>query len=249
MLYHNFCVYGTSIYSFGIFMTLLWFVTSLVMMMKTGLYYLFVLSILLLLTISFMWFKDVSVESFYFYNMYVIKGMKYGFLWFIFTETLLFGGIFWTYFDAMIVPGSKIGTGTLVNPFGIPLMNTIILLMSGVMVTISHYEFLLGIPSLLSLLFTIILSLWFLLLQMYEYYEAGFSISDGIYGSLFYMSTGFHGLHVMAGMSFLSVNLLRFCVNHFDYSHHFGYIVSILYWHFVDVVWLFLFIFVYWWPC
>jgi cytochrome c oxidase subunit 3 len=98
-----------------------------------------------------------------------------------------------------------------------------------------------------ALIVTIVLAAIFTSLQAFEYITAPFTMSDGIYGSTFYMATGFHGFHVFVGTCFLSVCLLRLYLNHFTKEHHLGFEAAAWYWHFVDVVWLFLFITIYWW--
>ena len=140
--------------------------------------------------------------------------------------------------------------GVLVNPLSIPLLNTVILLSSGVFLTYSHIclkiqKFL---RSIIALGFTIIFGIYFFLCQIYEYSHSGFSINDGVYGSTFYMLTGFHGFHVFVGTVFLIVCFFRFLLQHFTPMHHFGFEAAIWYWHFVDVVWILLFFLVYYWP-
>ncbi|KAG6439882.1 hypothetical protein O3G_MSEX001174 (mitochondrion) [Manduca sexta] len=98
-----------------------------------------------------------------------------------------------------------------------------------------------------SLFLTIMLGIYFTILQAYEYMEAPFSIADSIYGSTFFMATGFHGLHVIIGTIFLTVCFIRQLNKHFSMNHHFGFEAAAWYWHFVDVVWLFLYISIYWW--
>jgi len=141
-----------------------------------------------------------------------------------------------------------IGIDTL-NPFAIPLLNTVILLSSGASVTWSHHAILEGsfFDSTVSLLFTIILAIIFTACQYFEYINSSFTIADSVYGSCFFMATGFHGFHVFVGTCFLSVCLVRLIFDHFTSQHHLGFEAAAWYWHFVDVVWLGLFITVYWW--
>jgi heme/copper-type cytochrome/quinol oxidase subunit 3 len=133
------------------------------------------------------------------------------------------------------------------SPWGLALFNTLVLLLSGAAVTWSHYSLRVGdrFNSLLALLVTIALGITFTASQLYEYYEVTFQISDGIFGSCFFLATGFHGFHVIMGTVFLIVCALRHYFHQFTVEHHFGFEAAIWYWHFVDVVWLFLFISIY----
>ena len=140
--------------------------------------------------------------------------------------------------------------GALVDPYSIPLVNTILLLGSSVILTLSHNSLRLGRYdlSIFYLILTIICGLLFFNFQLVEYISGGFSINDGIYGSVFYLLTGFHGFHVFIGTVFLIICLVRLFQDHFSSTSHFGYEAAIWYWHFVDVVWIFLFFFIYVWP-
>jgi cytochrome c oxidase subunit 3 len=135
------------------------------------------------------------------------------------------------------------------NPFQVPLLNTAVLLASGVTVTWAHHSLIEGnrTQGLQALTATVVLGVYFTFLQAGEYYEAPFTIRDSVYGSTFFVATGFHGLHVLIGTSFLLVCLIRLYTNHFSTHHHFGFEAAAWYWHFVDVVWLFLYLSIYWW--
>jgi len=134
-------------------------------------------------------------------------------------------------------------------PFEVPAMNTMILLLSGCTVTWAHHALREGNrrAMLVGLALTIVLGLAFTSLQAYEYVHASFKFADGIYSSTFYMATGFHGFHVLVGTTFLIVCFFRARNGHFKPDHHFGFEAAAWYWHFVDVVWLFLFVSIYWW--
>ena len=138
-----------------------------------------------------------------------------------------------------------------IKPFGIPLLNTFILLLSGLTITLSHFMVLKNQlkKSASWLVVTIVLGWLFLALQVYEYHYAlvgGLRLGSGIYGSIFYLMTGFHGIHVFIGTLVLMVMWCRMFQGHFSAKEHFGFEAAIWYWHFVDVVWLMLFVFVYW---
>lgn len=140
--------------------------------------------------------------------------------------------------------------GVLINPYKVPLLNTAILLTSGFVLTLSHSylrtEYFL--PSFRSINITILMGLGFILLQGFEYTFSGFSINDGVYGSIFYMLTGFHGFHVIVGTIFLFVCSCRMWASHFTSSNHFAFEAAAWYWHFVDVVWILLYLLLYLWP-
>jgi cytochrome c oxidase subunit 3 len=135
------------------------------------------------------------------------------------------------------------------DPWGIPLLNTLILLTSGVTATWAHYALLKDDRRglVLGLILTVILGLIFTGFQAYEYLHAAFSYAGHIYGSTFFMATGFHGAHVIIGTIFLLICLIRALWGHFTPKGHFGFEAAAWYWHFVDVVWLFLFAAIYVW--
>nr|YP_010688317.1 cytochrome c oxidase subunit III [Cheiloneurus elegans]WBR65745.1 cytochrome c oxidase subunit III [Cheiloneurus elegans] len=205
----------------------------------------------------YQWWRDVVRESLYqgFHTFMVMNGIKLGMILFIVSEVMFFVSIFWCYFHMFLSPSVEIGNIwppfniEMFNPYSIPLLNTVILLSSGVSITWSHYSMLMEnkSESEKALLCTIFLGAIFSILQLYEYMMAEFTFSDSVYGSSFFMSTGFHGLHVLIGTMFLIVNYMR--MKGFNYSmlHHLGFELAAWYWHFVDVVWLFLYLLVYFW--
>jgi heme/copper-type cytochrome/quinol oxidase subunit 3/predicted secreted protein len=141
-------------------------------------------------------------------------------------------------------------SGTLIKPDRVPLINTLILLTSGALLTWSHRSLRAESfkETVISLNWVLFFAWIFMTVQFHEYMFANFSINDGIYGSTFFMLTGFHGIHVLIGSIFLFVCMCRFLLIHFTRAHHFGYEAAIWYWHFVDVIWVFLYLFIYFWP-
>jgi len=123
------------------------------------------------------------------------------------------------------------------------------LLSSGATVTWAHHAIIVRAKkhAIIALILTVVLAFIFTLFQGLEYLDAPFTITDGVFGSCFYLATGFHGFHVLIGTIALFISLIRIVFNHFTSTHHFGFEASAWYWHFVDVVWLFLFVTVYWW--
>ena len=204
-----------------------------------------------------LWFRDVTSEATYLGNhtLAVQRGLNMGVALFIVSEALFFLAIFWSFFHSALSPTVELGAKwpplgiESINPFELPLLNTVILLSSGVTVTYSHHSLIQGNRSgaLYGLVYTIILAVIFTALQFIEYTVSSFTISDGTYSSCFYFGTGFHGLHVMIGTAFLAVGFWRLLAYHLTENHHLGLESGILYWHFVDVVWLFLYISVYYW--
>lgn len=219
--------------------------------------YIILLSIPCTLICIYQWWRDVTRESTFqgWHTLPVYVGLRLGIILFIISEILFFFSFFWAYFHSSLAPSIEIGQlwpplGIKpFNPFDIPLMNTIILISSGITVTWTHHSILNKNYSerFKRLLITIILGIYFTLLQLIEYIESPFTISDSIYGSTFFIATGFHGLHVIIGTLFLSACFYRISLLHFSKLHHFGFEAAAWYWHFVDVVWLFLYISIYWW--
>nr|YP_009184215.1 cytochrome c oxidase subunit III [Naesiotus nux]ALO20567.1 cytochrome c oxidase subunit 3 [Naesiotus nux] len=224
---------------------------------RFSLLYPLIYSLILTAVLAAIWWRDIIRESTYqgFHTSYVIKGLKIGVSLFILSEVCFFFAFFWAYFHSSLAPSVEIGSVwppigiTPLSTFQVPLLNTSILLLSGVSITWAHHAIEEGKyrKALQSLLITVLLGLYFLNLQYGEYKETSFSIADSVYGSTFFMATGFHGLHVAVGVTFLSVCLYRLFSYHFDKNHHVGFLAAAWYWHFVDVVWLFLYVSVYWW--
>ena len=210
----------------------------------------------------FSWWSDVVKEANSGDHTPVVQlHHRYGMILFIASEVMFFVAWFWAYFNASLFPPAVEGIGgvwppegmTLIDPFGYPLLNTLILLCSGTTVTWAHHALIHGDREGLKkgLLATIALGLLFSGVQVYEYVHAPFAFSSenggNIYGSTFYMATGFHGAHVLIGTIFLIVCYLRAKRGDFTPKHHFGFEAAAWYWHFVDVVWLFLFATIYVW--
>ncbi len=210
----------------------------------------------LILSMSF-WWRDVISEGTYLGNhtLAVQQGLNMGVALFIVSEALFFLAIFWAFFHSALSPTIELGAHwppmgiEAINPFELPLLNTVILLSSGFTVTYAHHSLINGQRkgALNGIIVTVLLALIFTCFQGVEYTVSSFTISDGIFGSCFYFGTGFHGLHVMIGTAFIAVGLWRVLAYHSTDNHHLGLESSILYWHFVDVVWLFLFISIYYW--
>nr|YP_009441856.1 cytochrome c oxidase subunit III [Dryocoetes villosus]AOY39609.1 cytochrome c oxidase subunit 3 [Dryocoetes villosus] len=218
---------------------------------------LLIFGLMLTILISFQWWRDISRESTFqgHHTIKVAKGLRWGMILFIISEIFFFFGFFWAFFHASLSPNIELGLNwppkgiKPFNPLEIPLLNTLILLSSGMTITWTHHSLMENNfnQAMQSLSLTVILGFYFTMLQGYEYLEAPFSMADSIYGSTFFMTTGLHGLHVIVGSTFLLVCLIRLYKNHFSPIHHFGFEAAAWYWHFVDVVWLFLYISIYWW--
>jgi cytochrome c oxidase subunit 3 len=225
-----------------------------------NIHWMFGLGIVGVLTTMFFWWRDVIRESRTpgLHTPVVRIGLRYGMTLFIASEVMFFVAFFWAYFHFALYPSHVSGAAEAVwpppgirtfDPFGLPFLNTMILLLSGCTVTWAHHALLHGDRKGLiqGLALTVLLGMSFTTFQAIEYAEAPFKFTDGIYPSTFFLATGFHGFHVMVGTIFLLVCLIRSIRGDFTPQRHFGFEAAAWYWHFVDVVWLFLFICIYWW--
>ena len=211
----------------------------------------------LLLYTFYGWWRDVVKESVvnHDHTPVVKLGLRYGMILFIASEVMFFVAWFWAYFNAALFPADVGLTGwppanvATFDPWTLPLLNTPILLTSGTTVTWAHHAIQTGNQkdAVRGLGLTIVLGLIFTCVQAYEYSHAQFDFAGNIYGATFYMATGFHGFHVIVGTIFLFVCFLRARAGHFTPERHFGFEAAAWYWHFVDVVWLFLFAAIYVW--
>jgi cytochrome c oxidase subunit 3 len=217
-----------------------------------------ILGLVGVLVTMFNWWKNTIDEAHTGYHTPVVQlHLRYGMILFIASEVMFFLAWFWAFFDSAIFPSAVDAVGSqwppkgieVLSPWGFPALNTLILLCSGTTVTYAHHSLIHnnrdGLK--LGLLLTILLGLTFTGIQAYEYAHAPFAFKGSIYGSTFFMATGFHGFHVIVGTIFLIVCLIRANRGDFTPKQHFGFEAAAWYWHFVDVVWLFLFTSIYVW--
>ncbi len=236
---------------------------AMFMHQKSGGGILLLVSFAMVLYTMFVWWRDVIKEGMIekAHTREVSTGLRLGMALFIVSEILFFTAFFWSFFNASTLPKLpivddiwKIAAGVwppagieAFDPMHLPLLNTLILLLSGTTVTWAHHAILHRDQktAVTALWYTVILGAIFTCVQAYEYTHAAFGFKDGVYASNFYMATGFHGFHVLVGTIFLAICLIRAKKNQFSPEHHLGFEFAAWYWHFVDVVWLFLFVFVY----
>lgn len=209
-----------------------------------------------IILIAFQWWRDVIREAKGgFHTTLVQRGILLGFLLFLLSEIMLFVSFFWSFFHSSLAPAMELGATwppvgiNAVNPWGIPLLGSCVLLASGFVLTLGHHATILGNKDivLISLFFTVLQGAFFLFLQYNEYYYGEFTIADSVFGSVFYMTTGQHAQHVIAGALFLFVCLVRTFQDSYTTEHHLGLEFAIYYWHLVDVVWLLVFQVYYYW--
>nr|UOX27624.1 cytochrome c oxidase subunit 3 [Nippolachnus piri] len=233
------------------------FLMSNIMLMNFKFNMIFMSNLSFMILISIMWWRDVIRESTFQgkHNFYIMNLIKLSMIIFIMSEMMLFISFFWNFLHNSLAPSIELGMNwppkniIFFNPLLIPLLNTIILLTSSFTVTLTHF-YLLNNNKKKTIMFmylTIMLSLYFLILQIIEYKQALFTFSDSIFGASFYMATGFHGMHVMIGMIFLLMNLVRLINMHLSFIHHISFELAAWYWHFIDIIWLFLYMTFYWW--
>jgi cytochrome c oxidase subunit 3 len=210
---------------------------------------------MVLLTMA-LWWKDVvhEAQTEKLHTLEVRHGLRMGMGLFIASEVMFFVAFFWAFFNSsfLVSPGVTQWPPAGIEPmetWGIPFLNTLILLASGLSVNWAHHSLRHGQRSglTLGLALAVALGAVFLGLQAHEYAAAAFTFKQGVFPSVFYMATGFHGFHVFVGVSFLTVNLIRSLRGDFTTEQHVGFEAAAWYWHFVDVVWIFLFVWVYWW--
>ncbi len=232
------------------------FAVGMLFVMHNDSYWLMVVGLLMILATMYFWWRDIIREGQVGFHTKIVQlGLRYGMLLFIASEVMFFAAFFWAFFDASLFPKEAVDftwppPGVETFPaFGIPFLNTLILLLSGCTVTWAHHSLREGDRAGLvqGLALTVILGVIFTGVQAYEYGHATFGFTDGIYSSTFYMATGFHGFHVIIGTIFLTVCLIRSMRGQFTPEEHFGFEAAAWYWHFVDVVWLFLFGAIYIW--
>nr|UGN61568.1 cytochrome c oxidase subunit III [Paracyba sp.] len=229
--------------------TTVWFCNSMMLHMTIGM--------MIILLTMIQWWRDVIRESTLqgLHTEKVILSMKMGMLMFILSEVLFFASFFWSFFHSSLAPVMELGMKwpplgiVTFNPINIPMLNTMILLSSGITITWAHNALINKNYTKMNqaMLMTVVLGIYFTILQAYEYLEAPFCISDSVFGSTFFLATGFHGLHVIIGTIFILISTKRSMNLHFSKNHHVGFEASAWYWHFVDVVWLFLYMSMYWW--
>jgi len=234
-------------------------VFGIILAAHNGKYLVLSLGVLTVLTTMFFWWRDLlrEGEATGGHSAIVRLGQRYGMTLFIGSEVMFFVGFFWAYFNFLIYPDTQ-GDGQTMwppsnvhtfDPFHYPLLNTMILLLSGTTVTWAHHALLEGDRKNLirGLGITILLGMSFTFFQAVEYSHAPFKFNGGgVYSSTFFLATGFHGFHVIVGTIFLTVCWFRARAGQFTPQRHFGFEAAAWYWHFVDVVWLFLFTCIYW---
>jgi len=236
-------------------------VLGIILAAHYGDYIVITIGALIVFTVMFLWWRDVVRESRTpgIYTPVVRLGLRYGMLFFITSEVMFFVAFFWSFFNFALFPENVAGLAHPIwpppnihtpDPFHFAILMTMILLLSGTTITWAHHCLIeddrKGMLTGLGL--TILLGVAFTCTQLWEYTHSPFKFSGGgVYPSVFFLATGFHGFHVIVGTTFLTVCWFRARAGQFTPTRHFGFEAAAWYWHFVDVVWLFLFTCVYWW--
>lgn len=253
-LSHYAHITGPSPYPFIIRVHVATLALSLLCWLQFGELLTFLLVLFLTLLLAMLWGKDVYIEGLAgAHNAHVRYGLYLAFLLFLFSEWIFFVSIFWVYLDAALVP--SIWVGKIWPPYGIiapvyyglPLISTGLLLCRGLSLTWCHASLIANYRGRWGFTWTMLLGVSFLFMQVYEYYSLRFTIRDSIYGSIFYFSTGCHGLHVIVGLGFLLYSWYWVEAGAITPLVHVGFGCAVLYWHFVDVIWLLLYLLVYVW--
>ncbi len=255
---HDYHILPPSIYPFICSVAVFAMLYGAVLWMHESGPWLFLAGLVGVLYVMFGWWVEVSAESEAGDHTPVVRiGLRYGFIMFIMSEVMFFAAWFWSFFKHALYPMQTFSEGTwpppsieTFDPWHLPLMNTLILLCSGAAATWAHHALVhennrKDMRN--GLILAIVLGTVFTFMQAYEYSHAAFGFAGNIYGANFFMATGFHGAHVVIGTIFLAVCLFRLQRGAFTPEKHVGFEAAAWYWHFVDVVWLFLFFSVYIW--
>lgn len=254
MVGHSFHVLKLSRWPLLVSFVLVYFFRCLLIFFKFYIYGGLLLVVPILSYVVVIWCKDIKIEGINGYHTQPVKdGLKLGFLTFIFTEIILFFRFFWAFFDSSI--STVVDRGiiwppyfiTPLNPFDLPLINTMLLLFRRVLLTWAHILFYKNEKIIRLLVWTLILGIFFVYLQYLEYNNSPFTFRDRVYGSLFFRITGLHGSHVILGGVFLRGFLFYYIKHTYRVVHRLWIDLSRLYWHFVDVVWFFVWGFIYIW--
>ncbi len=255
---HDYHILPPSIYPFICGVAVFAMLFGAVLWMNESGPWLFLAGLVGVLYVMFGWWSEVSAESEVGDHTPVVRiGLRYGFIMFIMSEVMFFAAWFWSFFKHALYPMQTFSEGQwpppsieTFDPWHLPLMNTLILLCSGAAATWAHHALVhennrRDMRN--GLILAIMLGTVFTFMQAYEYSHAAFGFAGNIYGANFFMATGFHGFHVVIGTIFLAVCLIRLQRGAFTPEKHVGFEAAAWYWHFVDVVWLFLFFSVYIW--
>ncbi len=239
--------------SFGLLSGALALVSWLTLGNNSSIVYILVFSNIIL--ISYLWLRDVVREGQAGYHTQAVrKGLMLGFIIFLITEVLLFASFFWAFFHVSLNPSVVLAAWpplgiNAIDCWSLPLLNSLLLLSSGFIITWAHHAFIQGDKdmSLLGMIIAVLLIIVFLYIQYIEYSNSEFTIADSVYGSVFFALTGQHGLHVMAAVVLISVAIYRIYIDQITSEHALGLDMAIQYFHFTDIVWLFLYAVVYYW--